>query len=182
MLFLYSPLLWSRNDAVMLPVSTTTLVLAMPLHCRLAVHFSHDVICGSEWLEPGERRRQNVAAQVPAIATTVRQQLEAYFSGCLPCFNLPLAFVGTALEVAIWKSVARIPFGMAVSYGEVAQSVGRPGAHRAVARAMSTLRFALFVPAHRVVGADGRVKGAAPDSLRVKLLAFERKISGRRTM
>jgi O-6-methylguanine DNA methyltransferase len=166
--------------SVTLPVSTTTLVLATPLHRRFAVSFSHGVICFSEWLEPGERRRQNAPVQVPAIATTVRQQLEAYFSGCLPCFDLPLAFVGTVLEVAIWKSVARIPFGMVVSYGEVAQAVGRPGAHRAVARAMSTLRFALFVPAHRVVGADGRVKGAAPDSLRATLLAFECEISGRR--
>jgi O-6-methylguanine DNA methyltransferase len=167
---------------VTLPVSTTTLVLATPLRRRFAIHFLHDVICGSEWLEPGEWQRQNVPAQVPAIATTVRQQLEAYFSGCLPYFDLPLDFVGTALEVTIWRSVSRIPFGMAVSYGEVAQAVGRPGAHRAVARAMSTLRFALFVPAHRVVGADGRVKGAAPDSLRVTLPAFERKISSRRTL
>jgi methylated-DNA-[protein]-cysteine S-methyltransferase len=70
----------------------------------------------------------------------------------------------------------RIPYGRTLSYGELAAQAGRPGAARAVGRVMSTNRFPLVVPCHRVLAANGRLGGySAPSGLTMKrrLLALE---------
>jgi methylated-DNA-[protein]-cysteine S-methyltransferase len=98
---------------------------------------------------------------------------EAYFARRLVRFEVPLVLRGTPLQLAVWHAVADLPVGALVSYGEIARAIGRPGAPRGVASALAKTPLALFIPAHRVVGADGRIKGAAPNAMRRRLLAFE---------
>jgi O-6-methylguanine DNA methyltransferase len=105
-------------------------------------------------------------------------ELDAYFERARMRFEVPLVLSGTAFQIDAWLAVAALPFGTIASYADVARAIGRPNAHRGVAAALAKTPLALFVPAHRVVGADGRIRGAAPNSLRCRLLAFEARPAG----
>ncbi len=73
--------------------------------------------------------------------------------------------------------VARsIPRGRTMTYGDVAMTMGAPGAARAVGQALGRNPFAIIVPCHRVVGAGGRSGGfSAPGGVSTKrrMLAIE---------
>jgi len=68
-----------------------------------------------------------------------------------------------ALE-SVWNTVARIPRGTVVSYGEVARRAGLPRAARWIGFALGAAPPAMRLPWHRVVGATGRI--AFPSSSR----------------
>lgn len=151
----------------------THVVVATPLRRKLSIVMDGATILSSDWLDPGSRRQTTPWAELPATTHELRRQLEAYFARSLRCFELPLEFRGTDFEKAVWQITTTIPFGASGSYADVARAAGRPGAHRGVARAMGRTDFALFMPAHRVIGADGQIKGTDSDSMRVRLWEFE---------
>ena len=101
-------------------------------------------------------------------------QARAYFACRLAVFDLPLGFLGTPLQCEAWHAVSTLQFGHFVSYADVARAIGRPRSHRGVAAAMGKTPIDLFIPAHRVLGSDGLLKGCAPRSMRARLAAFER--------
>lgn len=80
----------------------------------------------------------------------------------------------TPFQRAVAETLRRVPWGEVVSYGELAALAGYPGAARAVGTFCAGNRFALIVPCHRVVAADG-IGGYGPDGAGVKrrLLALE---------
>ncbi len=134
-----------------------------------------DAIVESEF-RPGMRAAQRAPRH--ALLREARSQVRAYAARRLRRFDLPLSFEGTAFQIAVWRAVSELETGELVSYADVARAVGAPRGHRGVAMAMRKTPMDLFVPAHRVVGADGRIKGAGPNSIRRRLLAFEGIIIG----
>jgi O-6-methylguanine DNA methyltransferase len=153
-----------------------TIDCATPLGWDLRLASDGRVIVASDFV-----RRRGVSPRrsttQDALLREARAQVDAYFARRLRRFDLPLAFAGTPFQCAVWELVARLEFGAVVSYADVARALGRPNAHRGVAAALAKTPLALLVPAHRVVGAGGRVKGSALGSLRRRLLAFERRPS-----
>jgi AraC family transcriptional regulator, regulatory protein of adaptative response / methylated-DNA-[protein]-cysteine methyltransferase len=73
--------------------------------------------------------------------------------------NIPLDLRGTAFQQMVWKELRRIPAGETRSYAEVARTIGRPKAVRAVANACASNPAALVVPCHRVVQKNGTLAG-----------------------
>jgi methylated-DNA-[protein]-cysteine S-methyltransferase len=149
------------------------------LRCLVRTPLGKDLLIesnGAAILRSAFVARRRAAERKPSDALLVeaQAQVHAYFARRLKRFDLPFFLEGTPLQVAAWRAVASLCFGEFVSYADVARAVGRPGAHRGVAAAMGATPLALFIPAHRVIGADGRIKGADRTSVRARLFAFER--------
>lgn len=95
----------------------------------------------------------------PLLQRTIAQ-LDDYFAHRRQDFELPLDHAcGTEFQQSVWQALRRIPYGHTVSYGELAQSLGRPRAVRALGAAVGRNPLAIILPCHRVVGADGSLTG-----------------------
>jgi AraC family transcriptional regulator of adaptative response/methylated-DNA-[protein]-cysteine methyltransferase len=92
--------------------------------------------------------------------------------------ELPLDVKATAFQWRVWQALARIPYGETRTYGEVARSIGRPRAVRAVARACATNPVALAIPCHRVVPRGGGIGGYRWGAARKKRLLESEKLMG----
>ncbi|MDE2156449.1 MAG: methylated-DNA--[protein]-cysteine S-methyltransferase [Xanthomonadaceae bacterium] len=88
-----------------------------------------------------------------------RGQLEEYFAGTRRSFDLPLHPIGTPFQLAVWQELGRIPYGVTISYGELARRIDRPAAVRAVGAANGRNPLPIVLPCHRVIGADGSLTG-----------------------
>lgn len=102
--------------------------------------------------------------------------LRAYLAGNLDAIrDLPVVFHGTDFQRAVWGALRTIPCGETLSYGALAQRVGRPAAVRAVGLANGANPIGIVVPCHRVIGADGTLTGYAGGLARKRwLLSHER--------
>lgn len=89
----------------------------------------------------------------------VKSALAAYFSGVDLRPDVRLASVGTPFQKQVWHALRGIVPGQTESYSSLARKLGRPDAVRAVARANGANRFAILVPCHRLLGADGALTG-----------------------
>jgi|SRR5437867_6158895 len=101
-------------------------------------------------------------------------QLREYFHGKRTCFDFPLDVEGTPFQMAVWRELRKIPYGHTRSYGDIAKSLGKPGAARAVGMANHNNPIAIVVPCHRVIGHDGSLTGYGGGlHLKQKLLSLE---------
>lgn len=84
--------------------------------------------------------------------------------------HIPLDIQATAFQAAVWRMLAAIRPGQTLTYGEIARSLGKPGAARAVGRACGANPVAVVIPCHRAVGRDGALTGYAWGTARKRAL------------
>jgi len=87
------------------------------------------------------------------------EELDLYFKGTLEHFKTPLAPEGTSFQRRVWNALSEIPFGVTVSYGDIAERIGTPKAYQAVGMANNRNPISIIVPCHRVIGRDGKLIG-----------------------
>ncbi|MFJ3900404.1 methylated-DNA--[protein]-cysteine S-methyltransferase [Streptomyces sp. NPDC090025] len=111
----------------------------------------------------------------PAAFTEITTQLGEYFAGRRDRFDVPCATGGTEFQRRVWRALEEIPYGTTVSYGEIARRVGSSGAGvRAVGTAIGRNPLLVVRPCHRVIGADGSLRGyAAGLDRKERLLGLE---------
>ena len=85
--------------------------------------------------------------------------LDSYLKGELRSFSLPYELYGTPFQISVWKEMAKIPYGETITYGELAERIGKPKASRAVANACGANPLSIIIPCHRVVAAGGKLGG-----------------------
>lgn len=107
----------------------------------------------------------------------VARELEEYGCGERTRFTFAIAPDGTKFDHAVWREVARIPYGETATYGEVARRIGRAGAARAVGYANGRNPIPLVIPCHRVIAAGGKLGGYGGGlPLKRRLLALEQRV------
>ena len=111
----------------------------------------------------------------PDAFDDVVSQLTEYFAGQRQRFELPLAPEGTPFQQRVWRELQDIPYGVTISYGQLAARIGQPTASRAVGLANGSNPLAIVIPCHRVIGANGTLTGYGGGlPIKERLLALER--------
>lgn len=103
---------------------------------------------------------QETTADNPFLRESA-MQIRAYFAGTLRRFDVPLHPAGTPFQQRVWAALREIPYGETRSYKDIAQAVGSPRAFRAVGMANHRNPLLLVTPCHRVIAANGTLRGFA---------------------
>lgn len=111
----------------------------------------------------------------------LRQRLERYSGGESVKFDdiqLRLPSL-TEFQKNVIQVTRKMPYGSTITYGALAERAGHPKAARAVGTVMSSNRFPIIIPCHRVVGSGNGLGGySAPQgvNLKQKLLEMEAEV------
>ena len=89
-------------------------------------------------------------------ASEMARELELYFDGELSEFKTEIdVSEGTPFQISVWNKLLDIPYGQTVTYKEVAEGIGKPGASRAVGNAVGANPIPIVIPCHRVLASNG---------------------------
>lgn len=86
-------------------------------------------------------------------------QLSDYFAGKRKTFDLKLSPDGTEFQRRVLDELQQIPYGVTVTYADIAERIGKPKAVRAVGAANGRNPIPIVIPCHRVIGSDGKMTG-----------------------
>ncbi len=129
----------------------------------------NDRLCLCDW-QIGERRKMidtriqkglNAEYELEDSETIAKAitQLDEYFDRKRKVFDMPLLFVGTDFQKAVWNKLLDVPYGATESYARLSKRLGNPEAIRAVAAANGANAISIFVPCHRIIGSNHKLIG-----------------------
>lgn len=81
---------------------------------------------------------------------TAATQIQEYLAGKRQSFDVSLDMHGSAFQKLVWSEVCSIPYGETKTAAEVAEAIGKAGAHRSVGTAIRRNPLPILVPTHRV--------------------------------
>lgn len=143
---------------------------------QFAAYYSEHGLARLDFPGAGEiSGSKNVPAVVQAWHAITTRAVKDVVAGKVPAKLPPLDLsTGTVFQQKVWKVLSEIKGGCTLSYGEVAEAVGKPGAARAVGRACGANPIPVLIPCHRVLAAN-RILGGFSGGLewKRKLLSRE---------
>lgn len=116
--------------------------------------------------------------------SNAKKWLDIYYSGRNPDFSIEYSLKGTDFQRCIWSYLMKIPYGTVTTYGEIAKNVAQSRGQKqisaqAVGNAVGANPISVFIPCHRVIGADGLLTGYAGGlEKKISLLELEGNVIG----
>ena len=96
----------------------------------------------------------------PVLEQTILQ-LEAYFTGKLKQFDIPILLAGSKFQQQVWNALIDISYGTTETYLGLSKTLENVKAIRAVAAANGANALSIIVPCHRIIGSNGDLIGYA---------------------
>ena len=128
------------------PLGTLQLISEADYLVELNWYGAHKALSSTTWSHP-------------TILTTAADELSQFFSGHRHDFSVPVKPIGTAFQLSVWRELQTIKWGMTYSYRDIAKRLGKPTGSRAVGGAVGRNPIPIFIPCHRIVGANGSLIG-----------------------
>jgi methylated-DNA-[protein]-cysteine S-methyltransferase len=103
------------------------------------------------------------STQSLALLAETRRQIHGYLSGARRSFDLPvdLRLATPFARELLTRLKGVVGYRHTISYGQLAAALDRPGAARAVGRALGSNPVCVVLPCHRVIGSSGKLTGYA---------------------
>lgn len=111
----------------------------------------------------------------PEVLRSAVAQVEEYFARERRVFDLPLDLDAvTGFQREVYAELVHVPHGRVITYGDLAEAIGRAELARAVGQAVGANPVPILIPCHRVVAAEGRLGGFSGGlAVKVALLRTE---------
>lgn len=117
------------------------------------------------------------STEEPEILKEVIKQFDEYFKGTRKDFDIKCEIQGSEYQKKVWEALTKIPYGVTLSYKDMAIKLGNEKASRAVGNANSKNIISIIIPCHRVIGSDKSLTGYAGGLNRKQwLLEHERSV------
>lgn len=147
--YAYDHMEWPMTGGIWMVVGAAGLV---------GVHLGH--LAEADFLTHYETRLGKSLQRDSAMTDPIKAQLMEYLHGERAAFELPIDWsVLPAFQAQVLRQAMAIPRGEVLTYGGLAQQIGKPKSARAVGRALGTNPMPIIIPCHRIVGANGNLTG-----------------------